>query len=96
MSAAAEGRADGRDIDLLDGTHADLVGVNIVLARENGNLDALREAKLVDQTFRLLRAAAEFGDVVKGVTGQLGDITGDAAKEAGGILNKILGIFKKN
>ena len=39
---------------------------------------------------------SQLGDVVKGVTGQLGDITGDAAKEAGGILNKILGIFKKN
>ena len=35
-------------------------------------------------------------DVVKGVTGQLGDIAGDATKEAGGILNKILGLFKKN
>jgi len=35
-------------------------------------------------------------DVVKGVTGQLGDITGDAKKEAGGILSKILGFFKKN
>lgn len=35
-------------------------------------------------------------DVVKGVTGQLGDITGDGAKESGGILDKILGVFKKN
>ena len=32
---------------------------------------------------------SQLGDVVKGVTGQLGDITGDAAKEAGGILNKM-------
>lgn len=39
---------------------------------------------------------SQIGDVVKGVTGQLGDLTGDAAKEAGGILNKILGIFKKD
>ena len=39
---------------------------------------------------------AQIGDVVKGVTAKLGDLTGDAAKDAGGILNKILGIFKKN
>ena len=38
---------------------------------------------------------SKLGDVVKGVTGQLGDITGDAAKEAGGILSKIKGLFGK-
>lgn len=38
---------------------------------------------------------SQLSDVVKGVTGQLGDITGDAAKEAGGLLDKVLGIFKK-
>ena len=38
---------------------------------------------------------SKLGDVVKGVTCQLGDITGDAAKDAGGILNKILGAFGK-
>ncbi|MBP5729322.1 MAG: hypothetical protein J6Y48_19810 [Clostridia bacterium] len=39
---------------------------------------------------------SQLGDVVKGVTGQLGDIAGDATKEAGGFLDKILGIFKKD
>ena len=39
---------------------------------------------------------SQIADVVKGVTGQLGDITGDAAKEAGGFLQKILSFFKKN
>ena len=38
---------------------------------------------------------SQLDDVVKGVTGQLGDITGDAAKQAGGILNKIKSLFKK-
>ena len=36
---------------------------------------------------------SQLGDVVKGVTGQLGDITGDAAKQAGGILSKLMSIF---
>ncbi len=36
---------------------------------------------------------SQLGEVVKGVTGQLGDITGDAAKQAGGILSKIKSIF---
>ena len=36
---------------------------------------------------------SQLGEVVKGVTGQLSDINGDAAKQAGGILNKIKSIF---
>ncbi len=36
---------------------------------------------------------SQLGDVVKGVTGQLGDITGDAAKQAGGFLSKLKSIF---
>ena len=38
---------------------------------------------------------SQLDEVVKGVTGQLGDITGDAAKQAGGILSKIKNLFKK-
>ena len=37
--------------------------------------------------------SSQIGEVVKGVTGQLGDITGDAAKEAGGFLAKIKSFF---
>ena len=37
---------------------------------------------------------SQLSDVVKGVIGQLGDITGDAAKGAGGFISKILKIFK--
>lgn len=36
---------------------------------------------------------SQLGEVVKGVTGQLSDINGDAAKQAGCILNKIKSIF---
>ena len=36
---------------------------------------------------------SQLSEVVKGVTGQLGDITGDAAKQAGGILSKIKSLF---
>ena len=39
---------------------------------------------------------SQIADVVKGVTGQLGDVAGDAAKDAGGFLQKILSFFKKN
>ena len=38
---------------------------------------------------------SQLDEGVKGVTGQRGDITGDAAKQAGGILSKIKNLFKK-
>ena len=37
---------------------------------------------------------SQLSDVVKGVTGQLGDIAGDTAKQAGGFLSKIMNLFK--
>ena len=36
---------------------------------------------------------AQLGDVVKGVTAQLGDLTGDAGKKATGFLAKLKGLF---
>ncbi len=38
---------------------------------------------------------SKISEVVKGVTGQLGDITGDAAKSADGVLGKIKSLFSK-
>jgi len=38
---------------------------------------------------------SQLTEVVKGVTDQLGNLTGDTAKEAGGILDKIKGLFGK-
>ena len=37
----------------------------------------------------------QVSEVVKGVTSQLGDLSGDVVKEGGGILKKILGFFTK-
>jgi len=36
---------------------------------------------------------SQLAEVVKGVTEKLGDITGDAANEAGGIMNKLKNLF---
>ena len=36
---------------------------------------------------------SKLGEVVKGVTSQLGDLTGDAGKQASGILGKIKSFF---
>ena len=36
---------------------------------------------------------SQLSEVVKGVTSKIGDLSGDAAKEAGGILGKIKGLF---
>ncbi|MCR5296180.1 MAG: hypothetical protein K6E17_02110 [Clostridiales bacterium] len=38
----------------------------------------------------------QVSDVVKGVTDQLGDLTGDVLKEGAGFLDKIKGLFKKD
>ena len=37
----------------------------------------------------------QVSEVVKGVTAQLGDLSGDVVKEGGGFLKKILGFFGK-
>ena len=38
---------------------------------------------------------SKISEVVKGVTGQLSDLTGDAAKSADGVLGKIKSLFSK-
>lgn len=37
----------------------------------------------------------QVAEIVKGVTSQLGDLSGDVAKEGGSILNKVMGMFGK-
>lgn len=37
----------------------------------------------------------QVSEIVKGVTSQLGDLTGNAAKEGGSFLKKLLGFFGK-
>ena len=52
--------------------------------------------EVVKQLLGIDLDASQLAEVVKGVTGQLGDVAGGAAKDAGGFLNKILGFFKKS
>ncbi len=73
---------------------SDLVG------KLTGNKDLISKFKsnpleVVKELLGIDLDPTQLSEVVKGVTGQLGNVTGDAAKEAGGILNKIMGIFKK-
>ncbi len=70
---------------------AKLTGNKDLIAKFTKNpLDVVKDLLGIDLD------ASQLTEVVKGVTGQLGDLTGDAAKEAGGFLDKILGFFKKN
>ncbi len=73
---------------------SDLVG------KLTGNKDLI--AKFTSDPLSLIKELlgidldpSQLGDVVKGVTGQLGDMTGDAAKEAGGFIAKIKNLFCK-
>lgn len=74
--------------------------ISDLVAKLTGNKDLI--AKFTSNPLGIIKELlgidldpTQVGDVVKGVTSQLGDITGDAAKEAGGILGKIKGLFGK-
>ena len=75
--------------------------ISDLVAKLTGNTDLI--AKFMKDPISAIKEllgidldASQLTEVVKGVTGQLGDLTGDAAKEAGGFLNKILSFFKKS
>ena len=69
---------------------AKLTGNKDLIAKFTSNpLSAIKDLLGIDLD------PSQLDEVVKGVTGQLGDITGDAAKQAGGILSKIKNLFKK-
>ena len=75
--------------------------ISDLVARLTGNKDLIAKftknpLDVVKDLLGIDLNASQLNEVVKGVTGQLGDLTGDAAKEAGGFLNKILGFFKKS
>ena len=75
--------------------------ISDLVARLTGNKDLIAKftknpLDVVKDLLDIDLNASQLTEVVKGVTGQLGDLTGDAAKEAGGFLNKILGFFKKS
>ena len=72
--------------------------VSDLVAKLTGNKDLISKftsdpLSVVKDLLGIDLDASQIGEVVKGVTGQLGDITGDAAKQAGGILRKIKSIF---
>ena len=74
--------------------------ISDLVAKLTGNKDLI--AKITSDPLSLIKELlgidldpSKLAEVVKGVTGQLGDITGDAATDAGGILNKVLGFFGK-
>lgn len=72
--------------------------ISDLVAKLTGNKDLISKftsdpLSVVKELLGIDLDASQIGEVVKGVTGQLGDITGDAAKQAGGILGKIKSIF---
>ena len=75
--------------------------ISDLVAKLTGNKDLIAKftsdpLSLVKELLGIDLDPSQLSEVDKGVTGQLGDLTGDTAKEAGGLLNKILDIFKKN
>ena len=71
-----------------------------LVAKLTGNKDLIAKftadpLKAIKDLLGIDLDPSQLDEVVKGVTGQLGDITGDAAKQAGGILSKIKNLFKK-
>ena len=73
--------------------------ISDLVSKLTGNKDLIAKVtsdplKAVKDLLGIDLDPSQLGDVVKGVTGQLGDITEDAAKEAGGILSKIKNLFK--
>ena len=72
--------------------------VSDLVSKLTGNKDLIAKftadpLKAVKDLLGIDLDTSQLGDVVKGVTGQLGDITGDAAKQAGGILSKLKSLF---
>ena len=72
--------------------------ISDLVAKLTGNKDLISKftsdpLSVVKDLLGIDLDASQIGEVVKGVTGQLGDLTGDAAKQAGGILGKIKSIF---
>ena len=72
--------------------------ISDLVAKLTGNKDLIAKftsdpLSIVKELLGIDLNADQLGEVVKGVTGQLGSITGDAAKEAGGFLAKIKKLF---
>ena len=74
--------------------------ISDLVAKLTGNKDLIAAftkdpAKAIKDLLGIDIGSDQISEVVKGVTSQLGDLTGNIAKEGGGFLQKILGVFGK-
>ena len=68
-----------------------LTGNKDLIAKFTSNpLDVVKELLGIDLD------ASQLSEVVKGVTAQLGDLSGDVVEEGKGLLDKLKGFFKKS
>ena len=74
--------------------------ISDLVAKLTGNKDLIAKftadpVKAIKDLLGIDIGSDQVSEVVKGVTSQLGDLSGDVAKEGGSILKKILGFFTK-
>ena len=74
--------------------------ISDLVAKLTGNKDLIASftkdpIKAIKDLLGIDINADQVSEVVKGVTSQLGDLTGDVAKEGKGLIAKILGFFGK-
>ena len=72
--------------------------ISDLVAKLTGNKDLIASftkdpIKAIKDLLGIDIGSDQVGEVVKGVTSQLGDLTGDVAKEGSGILQKIMSFF---
>ena len=72
--------------------------ISDLVAKLTGNKDLIAKftsdpLSVIKQLLGIDLDASQLSEVVKGVTGQLGDLTGDAAKQATGFNGKIKTFF---
>ena len=74
--------------------------ISDLVAKLTGNKDLIAKftadpVKAIKDLLGIDIDKSQVAEVVKGVTAQLGDLSGNVAKEGGSFVNKILGFFGK-
>ena len=74
--------------------------ISDLVAKLTGNKDLIASftkdpVKAIKDLLGIDIGSDQISEIVKGVTSQLGDLSGDAVKEGKGFLQKILGFFRK-
>ena len=74
--------------------------ISDLVAKLTGNKDLIASftkdpIKAIKDLLGIDINADQVSEIVKGVTSQLGDLTGDVAKEGKGLVDKVLGFFGK-